>query len=337
MQDLTFLGDPGTAIDPEVQQLVVGLVRCHSIHSSRAQLQHLPSEWMPLAKVVQIADMYSSAYALGYLRAFSYSGHVFKSLLSRIRTIHRDPSRFQAPLPRSLARLLSDSQLHLHAWVLSIMMKTNQNFVGKFSESEGAIKRFMERGLRLGVDPRATELATGLRIRPVEGSPGEFEVLMEPAPGAGRSPLDVLRMRAENKKYFTTFETLITELDQLAALGLRDQAEPDPAILGEVLSILDQGFIGLCSRAFWCQLNPRQADGQESVRFQTLDEQIEHYSSRSGDDPQGQDRLEVRTLQGTTILEKSQQLGDELARAAQRQLAMQRWAVGSWDQLQGAG
>jgi HD superfamily phosphodiesterase len=338
MRELDFLGVQGATFDPDVEELVVALVRSHSIHSNRAQSQRLPVELLPLAKTVQIADMYSSAGALGLLRAFSYSGHVFKSLLSRVKTISKNTARFQAPLPPSLKRILGESDHYFHLWVLSIMLRTNRNFIGKFSESEGAITGFMERGLRDGgIDPRDVELATGLRIIAVDGSPGEYRVLMEQAPGTGRSPLDIISLRKKNKACSDHFEAVITGLDALAATGLRDDGEPDPAVLEEILCILDQGMIGLCSRAFWCQLNPQLDDGEGSLRYLCLEEQIVRFVDRMKQDQAREERSVVRSALGRALLQRSLAYGDELAREAQHQLAIQRWTPQSWARLGGVG
>ena len=89
-------------LSPECIGRVKALILSHSLQSKRLQESEIPPDWELALLVLQTADLIAQAGPFGYLRSFSYSGHVLKDMLARIKRVVSDPKKFQDPLPHNL-------------------------------------------------------------------------------------------------------------------------------------------------------------------------------------------------------------------------------------------
>ena len=143
------------SLSDEVKNIVVQMVSLHSLQSMRTKSSSFPTHWQNALLALQVGDLVAQAGAFGYLRSYSYSGHVLKGMLGRIKTVIKDPKKYQDNLPTNLRNFLSETNNYFHAWILSIMIRTNRNYIDKTYNKN--ILKLADKLIKKGVDPDIIE------------------------------------------------------------------------------------------------------------------------------------------------------------------------------------
>lgn len=333
-----IINEAGVSLSEEVKKMIVGMVSSHSIQSSRTKTSPVPKDWRLTLLILQAADLLASSGPFGYLRSFSYSGHVLKSMMVRIKTVVTNPKKYQDPLPRNLRRLLSDSGNCFHQWILSIMRRTNRNYREKLTME--AILKLAASTVNSGVDPSILQKTTGLNIdknksheKKMEG--GNGPVNTGTITTEKTFSVDLFAMVDEAEKLSSLFEELLNDLDRFSGKGLPGDDAVDDDIVHDVIRLLEYSIPGMCSRAFWGQFNPSETmeDEKYIIEYHTLSERIHRFSILLDEIQEDPAKTGIRTEEGKKILKKVLSQSITLAHDAIEQFQTQRWAPEMWDSL----
>ncbi|MCP4136695.1 MAG: HD domain-containing protein [bacterium] len=321
-----LIRDENVRIPENIRDLIVAMVASHSINSDRSESATIPREWQVVLMALQAADLLASQGPFGYLRSFSYSGHVLKSMLDRIKVVVKNPKKYQDPLPVKLKRLLSDSNNPFHEWILAIMKRTNRNFVEKLDEKR--IIYFVTALIDAGVDPAILAKYTGFRTSSDDSKqkePLEDESFF----------VDIMALIEKNALLASYFDTIIDHLDSFAVLGLHEDGSVDNDVENDVINLLEYSIPGICSRAFWGQFNPSDDSTDEKYipHYLTLYERIQRFSKMLASVENDPAKAGIRTEEGKIIFQKICSLCIALVTGAQEQYQTQRWTVEMWDGL----
>lgn len=334
LSDTINLENENLRLTDELKDVVILLIQNHSIKSMRSKNISIPEEWLITLKVLQLADLVAQAGAFGYLRSFSYSGHVLKSMLDRIKAVIKNPKKFQDEIPYNLRRLMSESGNYFHLWIISIMMKTNRNYLQKTADEK--LYEFALSLTKAGINEEIVSKLTGIQFR--EKLPPTEESAMFSSFQSGDHPIisDISSRITEAKKFVFHFEEFIKDLDNFAKKGFNeDSNEYNEDIENDIINLLEYGIPGMCSRAFFGQFNPIQGNGpeEEGSEYMTLNERIERFSNMLKsikDDPAS---AGLKTEAGKILFQKVYNICDTLVANALEQYNSQRWTTDMWDSL----
>jgi len=323
------IGGKHYIISDWVRELALEMISSHSIHSARAKTMKVPDDWMIVAMTLQSADILASGGAFGYLRSFSYSGHVLKSMLDRIKIVVRDPKKFSDPLPENLRLFLSASQNAFHEWILSIMLRTDRKTI-EHTDFE-KFKNFALSMTRFGADRDVLIQAGGFVDR--ETNHRSESSLSSIDEENRKLVFNALAIAEENKKVSSDFNDLIRELDLFAARGLIDNSRVDSDIENDILILLEYSVPGICSRAFWGQFNPVDVESDEDTLtgYLTLPERIESFRKLLEKIGGSAEKAGIKTEHGKKLFKKTYSKSSVLVESALKQYREQRWTLEMWD------
>jgi hypothetical protein len=316
-------------IPDHFRDLVVKFVASHSMRSVREKDQNIPEEWLLTLKVLQVADILANMGAFGYLRSFSYSGHVLKSMLGQIRAVVKDPKKYQDPLPENLRLFLSTSDNYFHEWILSIMLKTNRNYIDKTSDK--VMMKFARNIIEIGIKPDIISKITGLTINDkkeegdINGSLNFINIQAHPIIS------QIMTLLNDAKSYVVFFSDFIHDLDRLAHYGLENESAGSD-VENDIIRLLEYSILGMCSRAFWGQFNPKKKNtgDNKSDEYMTLYERIIKFSNMMSKIKDDSHKAGIKTEEGKKIFRKINLLSHALIKGAKEQYANHRWTIDMW-------
>lgn len=317
-------------LSKEIKDIVEKFILLHSNKSARKRKISVPPEMIIALIALQTGDMIAQAGPFGYLRSFSYSGHVLRERLSRIKHMIKDPKRFQDKIPKNLKKFLFISDNFFHIWVLSIMSRTNTNYAKTMKDDK--VREIAEKWLTRGV---TTNLMTDLihvdYKKDNKTSTNDNEKAIEH--NTHKIIEETIDLLDQSRLYYEYFTKFIDQLDIFSMHGIINEDKVDKNIEHDILKLLEYSIPGICSRAFWGQFNPIDDNDEESSdEYLTLPNRIFNFSKMLKGIEGIPENAGIITDEGKVLFGDVFDNTLSLVSSAIHQYKTQRWTVEMWDQ-----